>query len=158
MDVVIRPAAPADLPRLGELAGKLVRMHHAVDPGRFFLVDGVEEGYASWFSRELGRKSAILLVAVSGTDVIGYCYGTLEGRDWNLLLDEHGAIHDVLVAEPSRQHGVGRRLVEAMVAELEARGAPRIVLSTMVSNEAAQRVFRAAGFRPTMLEMTRGGK
>ena len=42
-----------------------------------------------------------------------------------------------------------------MVARLEALGAPRVVLSTMVGNEAAQRLFRQCGFRPTMLEMTR---
>jgi RimJ/RimL family protein N-acetyltransferase len=44
-----------------------------------------------------------------------------------------------------------------MIRELEALGAPRIVLSTMVRNESAQRLFAAVGFRPTMLEMTRGG-
>jgi RimJ/RimL family protein N-acetyltransferase len=46
-------------------------------------------------------------------------------------------------------------LVSAVVAALEALGARRIVLSTMVGNESAQRVFRACGFRPTMIEMTR---
>jgi ribosomal protein S18 acetylase RimI-like enzyme len=31
-----------------------------------------------------------------------------------------------------------------------------VVLSTMVSNVGAQRLFEACGFRPTMLELTRG--
>jgi ribosomal protein S18 acetylase RimI-like enzyme len=86
---------------------------------------------------------------------VGYCYGAVEERDFSLLLDVHGAIHDVFVHESVRHAGVGRRLVEAMLAELTARGAPRVVLSTMVSNDAAQRVFSRCGFRPTMLEMTR---
>jgi RimJ/RimL family protein N-acetyltransferase len=30
-----------------------------------------------------------------------------------------------------------------------------VVLSTAVRNEAAQRLFARAGFRPTMIEMTR---
>jgi hypothetical protein len=34
-------------------------------------------------------------------------------------------------------------------------GAERVLLSTMVGNETAQHLFRATGFRPTMLEMTR---
>ena len=38
---------------------------------------------------------------------------------------------------------------------LGARGAPRVVLSTAERNEAAQRLFARAGFRRTMLEMTR---
>jgi ribosomal protein S18 acetylase RimI-like enzyme len=155
----ILPAEARHLPQVARLAGALVRMHHATDPARFLLVDRVEEGYGYWFSRELARPGAVILVAVRGDrgdeEVVGYAYGTLEDRDWNMLLDAHGALHDVFVAEGGRRSGVGRALVTAMVAALEGAGAPRVVLSTMVSNEAAQRVFRACGFRPTMLEMTR---
>jgi ribosomal protein S18 acetylase RimI-like enzyme len=54
-----------------------------------------------------------------------------------------------------RRRGLGRRLLEATLAELKARRAPRVVLSTAVQNEAAQRLFASVGFRPTMIEMTR---
>jgi len=154
-DPFIRPAETRDLPRLGQLAGQLVRMHQEADPGRFLLVERVEEGYARWFSRELGRPQAAVLVAARDGEVVGYAYGTVEGRDWNQLLDTHGALHDVFVASEARRGGVGRALVIAIVSALERAGAPRVVLSTMVANEAAQRMFRACGFRPTMLEMTR---
>jgi ribosomal protein S18 acetylase RimI-like enzyme len=50
---------------------------------------------------------------------------------------------------------VGRKLVEAMIARLEEKGALRVVLSTMVANDAAQKIFARCGFRPTMIEMTR---
>jgi ribosomal protein S18 acetylase RimI-like enzyme len=46
-------------------------------------------------------------------------------------------------------------LLDATVTELEARGAPQHVLWTASKNEAAQRLFAAAGFHPTMIEMTR---
>jgi ribosomal protein S18 acetylase RimI-like enzyme len=152
---IIRPAQPQDLPRLGALAGALVRLHHETDPARFILVDRVEEGYAWWFGRELKRPEAVILVAVREGAVVGYAYGAVEERDWNMLLDAHGALHDVFVAAEARKLGVGRALVKAIVAALEERGAPRVLLSTMVQNEVAQRVFRECGFRPTMLEMTR---
>jgi ribosomal protein S18 acetylase RimI-like enzyme len=131
-------------------------MHHETDPSRFFLPDRVEEGYGRWLAHEIARAQAIVLVAEMGTAIVGYAYGTLEGRDWMMLLDAHGVVQDVFVAAEARRGGVGRRLVDALVQGLEALGAPRVVLSTMVGNEAAQRVFRACGFRPTMLEMTRG--
>jgi ribosomal protein S18 acetylase RimI-like enzyme len=154
-DLVVRRARKQDLPRVGELAGALVRMHHQADPARFFLIDDVEKGYASWLSREIERDQAIVLVACRRDRIVGYSYGTLEERDWNLLLDAHGAIHDVFVAEDARTAGVGRALVESLVEGLTRLGAPRVVLSTMVGNEAAQRLFRRCGFRPTMMEMTR---
>lgn len=153
--VVVRPAEPGDLRGVSKLAGALVRMHHAVDPQRFLLVDNVEEGYAWWLSRQLQNKDAVVLVAVEGDAVVGYAYGTIEQRDWNMLLDAHGAVQDILVAEPTRRRGVGGQLLDAMLRALDGKGVPRVVLSTMVGNESAQRLFRSRGFRPTMLEMTR---
>ncbi len=154
-DVAVRRAEERDLPRVAELAGELVRMHHGVDPARFMLVEDVEQGYARWFSSELQRAEAVVLVAHRAEHIVGYAYGRLEGRDWNMLLDRHGAVHDVYVASPARRSGAGRKLMAALLAELEKSGAPRIVLSTMIGNEAAQRLFRSCGFRPTMLEMAR---
>ncbi len=153
----VRRATKADLGPIAALAGALVRMHHAVDPRRFFLASDVEGGYRWWFERELRREDAIILVATEGDRIVGYAYGTKEDRDWNMLLDEHGAIHDIYVHEAVRRSGIGGRLLDAMIATLEEKKVPRIVLSTMVTNEAAQALFRAHGFRPTMLEMTRGG-
>ncbi len=46
-------------------------------------------------------------------------------------------------------------LLEAFLAAIKARGVPRVVLHTAVQNERAQALFAKAGFRPTMLEMTR---
>jgi len=41
------------------------------------------------------------------------------------------------------------------LATLKERGAPRVVLSTAEGNDAAQHLFESAGFRRTMIEMTR---
>jgi ribosomal protein S18 acetylase RimI-like enzyme len=151
----VRPATKEDLPRVSELAGQLLRMHHEVDPARFFMPERVEEGYAWWLGRELLREEAVVIVATIGGAIVGYAYGAREERDWNMLLDDHGAIHDVFVAHEARGKGVGRKLVGAMMRELERLGAKQFVLSTMVSNQPAKRLFAACGFRPTMLEMTR---
>jgi len=60
------------------------------------------------------------------------------------------------VVDPAhRGRGIGRLLLDATLAALKARGAPRVVLSTAEQNEAAQRLFTRAGFRRTMIEMTR---
>jgi ribosomal protein S18 acetylase RimI-like enzyme len=154
-EITTRLASASDLPRVAALAAELVRKHHAVDPARFFLPDDVEDGYLWWLGREQKRAGAVVLVAARAEEIVGYAYGTLEERDWNLLLDAHGAIHDVFVADNARRQRVGRRLIEAMIVELESLGAERIVLSTMVGNDPAQRLFASVGFRPTLLEMTR---
>jgi ribosomal protein S18 acetylase RimI-like enzyme len=151
----VRKATKHDLEAVARLAGQLVRMHHASDPERFFLPEHVEDGYAWWLGKELQRPEARVLLAERDGAVVGYAYGTLEERDWNLLADEHGVVHDLFVAEEARRNGVGRALLGAMIRELEEAGAPRVLLYTLVTNERAQQLFRATGFRPTLLEMTR---
>jgi ribosomal protein S18 acetylase RimI-like enzyme len=155
--VTVRPATEADLDALGQMAGALVRFHHEVDPRRFLLAKGVEEGYRRWFRQELGNGEAMIRVAEGGDHrVLGYTYARVEPRDWNMLLDQHIALHDIFVDPASRGARVGELLMAAFVADVEARGNARVVLHTMVSNERAQRLFAKYGFRPTMLEMTRG--
>lgn len=157
----IRRAAEADLPRVAQLAAKLVRQHHAFDARRFFLQEPVERGYEWWFRQELPRDGALILVATRGDRgergerIVGYTYATVEERDWNLLLDAHAGLHDIYVDDDQRGGGVGGALLEATFRELTALGAPRIVLMSASQNVVAQKLFAKHGFRPTMVEMTR---
>jgi ribosomal protein S18 acetylase RimI-like enzyme len=167
--VVVRPATPQDLPTLGRLGAMLVRYHRDLDPRRFMDIQNVETGYARFLGSQLKSDDAVVLCAVVGDgrspaslepgrnldNVVGYAYGTVEGRDWNALLDEHGALHDVIVDPAARRGGVGEALVLEMCRRLEALGAPRVVLHTAVQNAAAQKLFAKLGFRSTMIEMTR---
>ncbi len=133
-------------------------MHHTMDPKRFFLAKGIERGYREWFARELQKSDTILLVAVQTpqeNEPIAYCYGRIEERDWNLLLDRHAALHDIFVSPDARRCSAASLLVEAFIARATTLGAPRIVLSTAHSNQKAQLLFEKLGFRPTMIEMTR---
>ena len=66
-----------------------------------------------------------------------------------------GVLYDIVVDPAHRRNGVGRMLLDATLAALRARGAPRVVLSTAERNTAAQHLFDRAGFRRTMIEMTR---
>ncbi len=154
----VRAAAGEDLGALGALAAELVRQHHDYDDKRFVLPRDVERGYREWFGRELKNADAVLLVAeLTTTDppiLAGYLYGRMEGRDWNMLLDRHAALHDILVVPEARGHGAGEALIRAFQALVAERGLPRIVLHSASPNVGAQRLFAKLGFRPTMLEMT----
>ena len=151
----VRPATPADLPAVARLAAKLVRYHHALDAHRFMILEPVEPGYERWLGHELADPQAVIVVAERDGTLLGYAYGRVEARDWNALLDAHGALHDLYVDEAARSGGVGLALIEAIAARLAALGAPRVVLHTATQNTTAQRLFARAGFRSTMIEMTR---
>lgn len=153
---VVRRATPADLQRIGRLGALLVEEHHGFDPQRFLAASrGTPEGYASFISTQLEDPDVAVLVADDGGEVIGYAYAAVEGYDYTALRGPAGVLHDLIVESEHRSRGVGRLLLEAALEFLRSRGAPRVVLSTAEQNEAAQRLFASAGFRRTMIEMTR---
>jgi len=97
----------------------------------------------------------VILVAEEDLEIVGYAYGTLEARNWSELLDACGKLNDVYVNPSARRRGIARQLIESMLIELKALGAPRVVLSSADGNRAAQQLFASVGFRRTMIEMTR---
>jgi ribosomal protein S18 acetylase RimI-like enzyme len=152
----VRPAAPADLPALGRLGALLVRVHHEFDPERFIPArPGTEHLYAAFLGAQLGAPNVVILVAERDGVVLGYTFAGVEGNDYMALRGPAGVLHDIVVDPAQRGQGVGRMLLDATLAALRARGAPRCVLSTAERNESAQRLFARAGFRRTMVEMTR---
>lgn len=154
--VTIRPAASADLPALGRLGAMLVRLHHEFDATRFIAAPPeIEDGYASFLATQMQAPDAIVLVAERDGEVLGYAYAVVEGQDYMALRGPAGVLHDIVVDPAHRGQSVGRMLLDATLAALAARGAPRVVLSTAERNESARRLFAGAGFRQTMIEMTR---
>jgi ribosomal protein S18 acetylase RimI-like enzyme len=154
--VSIRPATAADVPALGRLGALLVASHHEFDALRFFPAKaGTEQGYGRFLGSQIGQNDVVLLVAEDAGQVVGYAYGRLEGTDFMALRGPAGMLHDLIVDPAVCRRGAGQSLLHAALAGLADLGAPRVVLSTAAKNAAAQALFTRAGFRPTMIELTR---
>jgi len=156
MSLVVRRAEQRDLPALGRLGALLMRTHHNFDPQRFMSPgDDPESGYGWFLGTQFRDPDVIVLVAERDGAVVGYVYAALEPISWKELRDACGFIHDIVVDEAGRRSGTATALLEAAMAWLRERGAPRVVLGTADKNEPAQRLFAKLGFRRTMIEMTR---
>jgi ribosomal protein S18 acetylase RimI-like enzyme len=114
-----------------------------------------EQGYGRYLGSQLDERDVVVLVAEQGGEVVGYTYAGVEGFDYMSLRGPAGSLYDIVVDPARRGQGIGRLLLDATLAALAERGAPRVVLSTAEQNVAAQRLFARAGFRRTMVEMTR---
>lgn len=82
---------------------------------------------------------AASVVLVDGDQPVGI--GMLGLRDQRAWLTRLG------VTPAQRQHGAGRLIVETLLANARARGATLAQLERIDGNEAARRLFEAAGFR-----------
>jgi ribosomal protein S18 acetylase RimI-like enzyme len=152
----IRHATAADVPALGRMAAGLVDAHHQFDPRRFSAAGrDTARAYGGYLGRQLDASDAIVLVAEMDGTVIGYVYAGVEGDDYMALRGPAGVVHDLFVDDAHRGRGVARRLLERTLEALQARGVPRVVLSTADRNAGAQQLFTRLGFRRTMVEMTR---
>lgn len=82
---------------------------------------------------------ALFLVAEEHAQIAGYVVA-LDAAD-------EGEILNLAVAEGGRRRGLGRALVEAIVAALSERGVRQVYLEVRESNAAARALYAGFGFK-----------
>ncbi len=82
----------------------------------------------------------LLLVAAADGDVVGSVMAGYDGH--------RGWLYAVAVAPGRRRSGIGRRLVEAAVGALAARGCIKVNLQVRAGNDAVAEFYRRLGFEP----------
>jgi ribosomal protein S18 acetylase RimI-like enzyme len=154
--IIVRPADEGDEHAIGRLGEMLVIEHHQFDPERFIApLPGLRKRYGQFLVSQIDRAGMLVLVACLEREIVGYAYAGIEGNDYMALRGPAGVLYDLVVDPGHRRQGVGTALLEATFANLQERGAPRVLLFTAERNEGAQAMFSLAGFRRTMIEMTR---
>ena len=154
--LVVRRAVRADLPDVGRLGARLLRVHYDFDNDRFMHpTPDADEGYAWFLGSQLKKSDALVLVAERDGRIVGYLYAGIEPRNWKELREEAGFVHDILVDDAARGRGAGEALMAAAFDWMRERGVPRVVLWTAAGNTRARQLFERLGFRATMTEMTK---
>jgi ribosomal protein S18 acetylase RimI-like enzyme len=155
-DLTVRPARADDRAAMGRLGAMLVAEHHAFDPKRFIApLPLLPERYGQFLVSQIGKSDMVVLVAERDRTVVGYAYAGLEGNDYMALRGPAGVLYDLVVDPDHRRQGIGTALLEGALEALRNLGAPRVLLFTAEKNDVAQAMFDRAGFRRTMIEMTR---
>ena len=132
----VRPLEHADLPQFLLLCAE----HAAFESARFTLT-----GSAERLERAVFCDPPRLFVWVAAQDevLLGYASVTLDFSTWNAAPFAH---LDCLYLQPlARSQGIGRRLLEAVVAFARAQGCPEVQWQTPHWNEDAQRFYRRTG-------------
>ena len=136
--VVWRPAAPEHYPAIGNLT-KTAEQLFLVYPRGHFPWDVAQ-------LEELARKRLNLTIGVVDGEVAAFA------NLYNVQPGERAFIGNVVVAEQHRGRGVGRALVQQMVAICEEQHRAQPHLSVFGYNAAAMLLYADMGFEPYAVE------
>ncbi len=123
---------------------------------------GVEQWSAAMFWNELANRHHYLVATDSGP--AGVTGSGAGGRAETLRPDRGGGVlgyaglavagpdeawvQNIAVRRDAQRRGVGRALLEALLAEADARGARDVLLEVAVDNAPAQKLYAGYDFEP----------
>ncbi|MET7693375.1 GNAT family N-acetyltransferase [Streptomyces sp. NPDC005483] len=141
MDILIRPAEPADYERLGDITARAY-----LDDG--LLAFGDEDDWYLSELKDVAKRAAHaeVLVAVLGTELLGGVTYVPDGGPMSEIARPGEAeIRMLAVSHEARGIGVGQALVQACIDRASAAGAG-IVLCTQPTMHTAHRIYERLGF------------
>jgi ribosomal-protein-alanine N-acetyltransferase len=101
---------------------------------------GAEKWSAAMFWNELAQGH-FYLVATEDDAVLGYA-------GLSVVDPEESWVQNIAVRREAQRRGVGRLLLEALLAEAATRGVTKTLLEVAVDNAPAQRLYASYDFEP----------
>jgi ribosomal-protein-alanine acetyltransferase len=129
--MIIRPATPADIPALMDLAAQSETAAHwrRGDYERLF---------------DPGAPSRVAMV-IEAEALVGFVVALAVGTEWE--------IENVVVQAATRRRGLGAQLLREFLLRARAAGVQSIFLEVRESNVAARGLYEDAGFRQSGTRM-----
>lgn len=100
---------------------------------------GAERWTPGMFLSELAAGHYYLVARDDDGTLLGY--GGLAA-----IPPDEAWINNLAVRRSAQRRGIGRALLEALLAEAERRNLPRVLLEVAATNEAAQKLYASYGF------------
>jgi ribosomal protein S18 acetylase RimI-like enzyme len=152
--------AEAGIDRVDELRPLWLQLHHHHE--RVSRVQPFVDDDTSWSVRRRGyldtfAGGGLALVAEGEGGLVGYAMVRIhDGPDDSWALgDRYGEVWTLVVDERARGAGVGSALLDAVDAELAARGITDLVIGVMEGNDAARQLYERRGLVPGWRQLYR---
>jgi GNAT superfamily N-acetyltransferase len=142
---VIREAHRRDVPELVALWQQMMDYHSSFDR-RFRFTGGVRREIERHLTESLRSRGARIIVAEAEGRVVGYILGEVHQRKPIYPVGVYGFVSDLSVTEAWRRRGVGRALVEEMLAWFRRQGVTAIELFVLEANPVSTAFWQAMGF------------
>jgi ribosomal protein S18 acetylase RimI-like enzyme len=148
MDFSIRRAAQGDEGMLAAMNAIVQELHVRSHP-EYFKQTNTDE-VAEWFKSRLDQPTTQIWIAQAGGSAIGYVVATRQESPEHVLCRDRQwfQIDEIAVAPQWQQKGVGRSLVQEVIAEARRHGIDEVELSSWSFNQPAHAAFLQMGFQP----------
>jgi ribosomal-protein-alanine N-acetyltransferase len=108
---------------------------------------GAEQWSAAMFWNELAQGHYFRVALDDEDRVAGYGGLAIVPPDVGAATGE-GWVQNLAVRRDLHRHGLGRRLLDDLLAEATRRGARKVLLEVAADNAPAQKLYAWAGFEP----------
>jgi [ribosomal protein S18]-alanine N-acetyltransferase len=136
--VRVRPAEPADLPRLVEIASHSVTAAQWNQAEYLKLFSPDEPKAQPEVEPQIKTQSRTALVVEQSGSVVGFIVGRQVADEWE--------IENIAVTGTARRCGLGSRLVGEFLDLVRDRGGKAVFLEVRESNEAARSLYEKWAF------------
>ncbi len=153
-DIVIRPATKADTVQIGMMWVKLVAYHNALDERLPSATTNGAALYSQNIEFRLEDSHTRILVAEVGGQIAGYVMGVIVDLVPEMFEPRVGGfLSDIFVEAEHRQHGIGRLLVQDLIAWFRSRGVEYMEWHVSAHNDTGRAFWQSVGGRDMMMRM-----
>lgn len=138
--VVLRPIAATDDPAMARIVREVMIEHGASGPG-FAIGDPEVDALSAAYDPHREPPAEYWVLEEAGEVVGGGGFGSLAGGDGSTC-----ELRKMYLLPRARGRGLGRRLLEHLLARMAARGYRRCYLETLGTMQQARALYLAAGF------------
>lgn len=120
------------------------------------LDETIKGGDISYYDVEnmIASESVEIVVAVSGGEMVGCGYASIEDSKPYLTHSQHAYLGFMYVVPEHRGKGVNRLIIEELKLWSISNGVTQMRLEVFASNPAAIKAYEKVGFAARLLEMT----
>lgn len=143
--ITIRKATIDDLAIIQGLNEELcIKEHNEFDPNinpKYSFSNAGKE----YFTFRITRDDSLVLVAESGTDIVGYIAGGFIQKEDYLLSESMAEAENMFVKESHRGQGIGGRLLNEFEKWCKERKVQRIRFVASAANSGAIKLYKSLG-------------
>jgi ribosomal protein S18 acetylase RimI-like enzyme len=148
MKYTIEKANQKDTDEIVILWKKLMDFHKDLNP--YDIDKDADKIFTKFLLKNIRSKKSIVLKAIIGKKIIGYCLAYTEKFPPVFIKKEHGYISDAFIEKEYRNHGIMQSMVFEIAEFFRQKGIHELWLRCYSNNESGVLSWKNIGFEEKM--------